>query len=376
MIDPPLNQPVLAVESQKNSLVSVDVARAFAAFSVFVYHYGIGHVAARVTHFQPLEWIALPGAVFAVPLFFAISGFCIHGAEWHRYLKSHNFDWRAYAVRRFRRIYPAYTFTLGLSFVLHALSSKEISGSDLLIHALLLQGFSSVYFNTINLVLWTISVECCFYLIYPFWLRLRITKGAGFAFAAGLAITIVSWIVTAVRYYPYSVAAQWFFLNTWVGWLAGALLAERLDQGRWLHEKCWWIVGAFVWIVGLLLLCNDAFLGRFLILQRPFVIMLSLWPLAALVAFEKWFKRKVEAGTLLVVAFAAIGLSSYSLYLLHVPLVEIRFLIEPLFHQGLIRLAFQITWFFVILALCWLSYRQIELRFMKTTRRAPVIQGP
>jgi peptidoglycan/LPS O-acetylase OafA/YrhL len=172
-------------ESGKNSLISIDLARAFAALSVFVYHYGIGHVLAERTGLKIVEGLAWPGAVFAVPLFFALSGFCIHGAEWHRFRRTGSVRFKEYFIRRARRIYPVYLLAIGISIAVNALAGKHDSGVDVLVHAFLLQGFSSTYFNTINLVLWTISIECCFYVICPLWLMLRIKRGLSLLPASG-----------------------------------------------------------------------------------------------------------------------------------------------------------------------------------------------
>lgn len=76
--------------------------------TVFFYHYSIGHVLAQVSGWKFLEYSAWPGAIFAVLLFFALSGFCIHGAEWHRFHRDGALRWKDYFVRRLRRIYPVY----------------------------------------------------------------------------------------------------------------------------------------------------------------------------------------------------------------------------------------------------------------------------
>jgi peptidoglycan/LPS O-acetylase OafA/YrhL len=60
------------------SFISIDIARAMAALGVFYYHQHIGSLLAK---YSGVEWLKLTdsfGASYAVPLFFLISGYCIH----------------------------------------------------------------------------------------------------------------------------------------------------------------------------------------------------------------------------------------------------------------------------------------------------------
>src|ERR1700677_1163673 len=155
----------------RQSLMSIDLARAIAALAVFVYHYGVGHVLATATGIEQFNWIAEPGARWAVPLFFAISGYCIHLSEWS-YLSQRQqtaIDLGRYATRRFWRIYPPYWFALLFSFAIATQAGETFSGRDLLVHLGMMQSLSSESFNTMNVVLWSVSVEEFLSLIYPAW---------------------------------------------------------------------------------------------------------------------------------------------------------------------------------------------------------------
>lgn len=203
----------------KDNLVSINIARGLAALSVFIYHYQVGAVLAKYTGINAFNWIGIPGANYGVTLFFVISGYCIHGSEWRRLQRNPGtpFSMSSYFERRIRRIYPVYLFALLLSFLINGMNSSWPSLSDLSVHMLLLHGFSSNYFNTINLVLWTISIEAFFYLIYPAWLKLRLRAGLGAAFISGTLLSIACCAFTAAFLYPYGLPARWFFLNTWGG---------------------------------------------------------------------------------------------------------------------------------------------------------------
>ena len=102
-------------------LASVDVLRGLAALGVAWYHsrvdlwVGFKAIQANPAEFtgfdRALSWFSLPISQMGsmVMLFFVLSGFCIHLPIAG---KGRMIDWRAYAVRRFFRIYPAYFATL------------------------------------------------------------------------------------------------------------------------------------------------------------------------------------------------------------------------------------------------------------------------
>jgi peptidoglycan/LPS O-acetylase OafA/YrhL len=359
--------------SSKDNLVSINVARGLAALSVFVYHYQVGAVLAKYTGINAFSWMALPGSNFGVTLFFVISGYCIHGSEWRRLQKGPGipFSLGGYFERRIRRIYPVYLFALLFSCVLRGFTSGWPAWSDFSAHALLLHGFSSSYFNSINLVLWTISIEAFFYIIYPGWLALRLRVGLGRALICGILISVASCVLTAALFYPYGLPARWFFLNTWGGWLVGALLAETIETKPDFYRSWrWWGTGAGLWILGLCAEAGDFYQGHWLLLKFPVRICLCAWPLSALVLHEHRLVsgRGIVGG--LVAGLSWIGLASYSLYLLHCPLTEVRTVLQQHVNFGWFKLPFQCGWFFVILGISRLSYRYLELKFMKPSQRA------
>ena len=364
----------------KSELVSINVARALAALSVFVYHYGVGLVLARYTGFSLFSWLAIPGALYGVPLFFVISGFCIHGSEWHRLNENVGvFDLRGYAERRFRRIYPVYLFALLFSCAVNGTNSNWPSSSDFWLHVFLLQGFSSEFFNSINLVLWTISIEVFFYIVYPLWLNLRLKVGLIWAFLMGASLSIMSCALTAAYWYPYGYPARWFFLNTWGGWLVGALLAETIVKNPEVFRTWkWWAIGAVVWTIWL---WAEPGLdeGRSQILIFPGRIFISVWPLSALVLGERTLVEAQGISRLVVRGLSLIGLFSYSLYLLHEPAISIRIQLENVVDLGRMKSIFDIAYFFVVLGVCWLSYRLNELRFISrkkgTIADKPLVQA-
>jgi peptidoglycan/LPS O-acetylase OafA/YrhL len=333
------------------NMICINVARGLAALSVFVYHYGVGPVLAKYSGIAQFNWISVPGAIYGVALFFVISGFCIHGSEWRRLQKSNRtLNICQYFKRRVRRIYPLYVVALLLSCLLNWMQAKPPGIADFFSHLFLLHGFSGEYFNTINLVLWTISIEACFYLIYPAWLILRLRVGLSKALIYGSLASAASCLFTAVYLYPYGLPSRWFFLNVWGGWLVGAWMAELFEQKPEIFRKWqWWSAGSVLWIIGLSAEAASLYEGRWLILAFPVRIYLCAWPLSALVLNETRLAEYQGFTRWCVRQLAWVGLAGYSLYILHGPLTEVRTLIQNKLDFGSFKLIFQIGWFFGIL---------------------------
>lgn len=349
-------------------LLSVDLLRAAAALSVFVYHYGVGRVLAERTGIAAFGWLGWAGATVAVPLFFVLSGFCIHGAERRQLQRSSGLDTAQYLQRRFWRIYPVYVAALVFSIAVNAAAGQSTTGGDFWTHLLMLHGFSAAFFSSINIVLWTIAVECCLYVIYPFWFAFRGAYGLVAASALGFGVSAVSCAVTAWVAYPYSLPARWFFLNSWAPWIGGAALVEwrsREDRGpaRW-----WWAAGIAAWTGMFVLRALGAFDGRWTILEFPLWGIVCVWPVHAAVAMESSFRRAPAVLRPAITLAATIGAASYSLYLLHVPLETLRNVVTGSIPAGAGRTVFAALWFLVTLAAAWVSYRLIERPFMN--RRA------
>jgi peptidoglycan/LPS O-acetylase OafA/YrhL len=170
----------MRVKELNFNFISIDILRGFAASMVFFYHYGLGKVLAEKTDINLFKVIDLIGSTYAVPLFFLISGFCIHLSQLkqNHYKNSEQLNSLTYFKRRFWRIYPIYFIVLLFSCTVMAMQGDKIKTEDFFVHLFVLQGFSVTYFNSINLVLWTITIEICFYILYPLWYYIR-TKGGG-----------------------------------------------------------------------------------------------------------------------------------------------------------------------------------------------------
>ena len=107
--------------ANRPKLPGLDVLRGFAALGVAWFHSRVDlWVGFKAIHADPASYSTFDWALsyFSLPvsqmggvvmLFFVLSGFCIHLPIAS---KNRSPNWRAYAVRRFLRIYPAYLIVL------------------------------------------------------------------------------------------------------------------------------------------------------------------------------------------------------------------------------------------------------------------------
>jgi len=309
----------------------VNQLRGIAALAVVICHASVSaYDTAPNLDGGPWPWLAftLGFGYLGVPLFFVISGFCIHLSH-ARALASGELvpapAWRRFFARRFWRLYPPYLAAMGFALVLLSLVNARppVSWLTLAAQALLVHTFHPASFDGINPPAWSLAVEAQLYLAYPlvFWLMVR--RGTLRTLAVVLGVTMLYRLgVTVVPLAAFGGLAWEFFLARWFEWVLGAVIAE-------------WAVGRFP-------------LPR--VVFRPETAALALG-LAVLFEWQTWryglYSLKeplygIAFALLLCVALrrervgrasavgrylAALGLSSYSLYLLHRP---IQLAVEPL----------------------------------------------
>lgn len=145
----------------------IDGLRAVAALSVFAYHawlYLPGH-AGRDT---PWGRVLLMGA-HGVDLFFVISGFCLAYPYLARLRRdgTYRFDGPSYAARRFLRILPPYYAAIVLLAIAYPLLGVHSSG---LAPAALAEQFLFLdrHQSFLTPVFWTLAVEFRWYFAFPF----------------------------------------------------------------------------------------------------------------------------------------------------------------------------------------------------------------
>ncbi|MGH7991096.1 MAG: acyltransferase family protein, partial [Limisphaerales bacterium] len=101
-----------------------------------------------------------------VPIFFAISGFCIHLSFYRQGQK-----WGSFFLRRFFRLYPAYMAAVLLFALLFTHSAGEF-WRQFSSHALFSFIYNQATYHGLNGSFWSVAVEVQLYLIYPLLLAL------------------------------------------------------------------------------------------------------------------------------------------------------------------------------------------------------------
>lgn len=162
---------------------SLTAVRGIAAFWVFVYHAWVAAgpqllvvtIASLAIDLTPLASCGWAG----VDIFYVLSGFLLWGLfdDWAAGRKDHLPLYR-YAERRALRILPPYYGQLVLLALLGFATNlvTRPTPPDILWHLTVLHGWSWTYWQTLNGVWWTLSVEMQFYVTLPFlaWLVRRI----------------------------------------------------------------------------------------------------------------------------------------------------------------------------------------------------------
>jgi len=354
----------MSVKSGSQKIIAIDILRCVAAMSVFYYHNHSGGTLAKYTGLSIFKLTDVLGAMYAVPLFFLISGYCIHVSN-IKYIKAKtSLPLKEYYKRRFLRIYPPYFVALLLALSVNYLTvpNYKASGSDLLVHLFSLQGFTTPYFNSINIVLWTISTELAFYAIYPLFYYIRFKYTLNYALIFTLAVSGLS--VAYFTIYGFTLPQRFFVFNLWFAWCCGAFLADKKalnadDLKQPVYKFLY--LGIFIACICLNFIPNN--LG---IIYDQSKILFWTAPMLFILSREDWLRERKNSWVIKIAA--AIGLSSYSLYLMHEPLIALKnFLVHKYFP----------TWFqpvgvvvgiFIIPVITWYSYYYIEKPFIPKKR--------
>ena len=265
----------------------------------------------------------------AVMLFFVISGFCIHGALTSRPLDVSG-NLRTYAVRRAIRILPpywmalAFTGVVGLSMAGLSLTAADegLTWATLLGNLLFLQTSAAARGNWFvpfggNGPLWSISYEVFYYLLFPALLILearwktRRTARSGFKPASlETAMMLSAGAILANAAAPNPLFS---FIGLYAVWRAGAA-AHECTQAPELRNRA-------LMVIFLTAACLLA--GQFVAPSATAVVLLRGLVIAFVwIAVQNvLFSHMNPVAEPILRGFARIGWISYSLYLVHFPIL-------------------------------------------------------
>jgi peptidoglycan/LPS O-acetylase OafA/YrhL len=322
------------------------------------FHQSMGHalnlnaLAAYLTF--PIAW----GSA-GVPIFFVISGYCIHrgGALRLAANPAYRLDTGNFWLRRFARIYPVLLAALVLTFALDWFSLqlppvnhkiREIGLQAFLVNLLSLQGVAGKTFGS-NGALWTLSLEVQFYAIYPllFALRRRIGMTSVLALVA---------LVNVLSAYVLERHDIQFFTSYWFSWMLGAWIADARARRAPQASSSMWLYALAAGFVALG--CAAFHFGQYGAFQ--------LWAIGFAFYLYKALERGnadrgPAFGTRLLGRF---GDFSFSLYLIHLPIFV---LLSSLLFRSSLQMSIWPSFGYMLVAVpvAYVFYRLVELPAMK-----------
>jgi peptidoglycan/LPS O-acetylase OafA/YrhL len=370
-------RPARPLESAAGALAGehlIEALRGFAALLVAYFHCRqvtwVGMEAFHASHASLANpgtiaaWLTLPVAwgSAGVPIFFVISGYCIHRSGATRLLANPGFrlDARQFWLRRFVRIYPVLLAALLLTFAADSISLTllpvshkilDIGPRAFLVNLFSLQGVAGKTYGS-NGALWTLSIEVQFYLLYPLVFALRRRFGLP-AVIAGIAVINV---VSAFTLQRHDIIV---FTSYWFSWILGAWIAEARLQGSRGFPFAWPAAAVFA-VAG----CAAFHFGQYGAFQ--------LWACAFACYLVKALSRPVgsprNGGGVFVSVLSKIGDFSYSLYLIHLPLFV---LLGSLLYRSALQSSIWPSFGFTlaVLPVAWVFYCLVERPALRAAGR-------
>ncbi len=266
----------------------------------------------------------------AVAAFIVLSGFCLqlsllNGKDGRIH------DLKRFYQRRAWRILPAYYACLALSVGVCIWVTQyqtglpfsqyvPVTAQNLLAHVMMVHNLSPDWMYKINGVLWSIAIEAQLYVVFPFlvWLLFRAGRvgliGAGSIFA----LMVLVLFPVSLKLYP------WYVPLFCVG-MAAAHFAYRPNLRVGIQPR---LASVMFWLslLGMLLtvgqksnIASDLFIG------------VAISCLVYLGAIAPWLRLPGAFGWRPLIK---LGAFSYSLYLMHHPILQILFVFKPDWIRG------------------------------------------
>jgi peptidoglycan/LPS O-acetylase OafA/YrhL len=176
---------------EETRLAALDGLRGVAVLLVLWYH--VWEISWLPAPLQALQFLPETGFV-GVHLFFFLSGFVIAYPFVRAQLRAGAApSWRHFAWRRFIKIVPSYLLSIAVAYAI-GYAARQVPAATpqaLVEHLLFVQTWFPSSYGAINGVLWTLSVEVEFYLLFPvvWWCFSR----APWLTAAAMAAISLTW---------------------------------------------------------------------------------------------------------------------------------------------------------------------------------------
>jgi peptidoglycan/LPS O-acetylase OafA/YrhL len=306
--------------------------------------------------------IPLPFLRPFVMLFFIISGFCIH----YPYANGGRpLELEPYTIRRFFRIYPPYVvavlFTAWVQWLRpEYFTASAAGGINKVVESIFMVQNYGPHAGQMaaNPSLWSLPIEAELYIVYPlvYWILMRFGIRTLLGWVGCVSFVSLGFLVITNWNNPEKfLGSVGNFAPYWIIWVSGALLAEWVKRERLPKWQPWfWGIMALTFSVAMVTTLLKAYIGLQEMVWSGFFFMVVLWGLSQT---SQLTFLKHRLGRLCI----ALGLISYSLYLIHYPFFKLcgaywvsRFGAKP--SNFLVPLAFTL----LAIALAKVFYHLIE----------------
>ncbi|HMQ49681.1 MAG TPA: acyltransferase [Saprospiraceae bacterium] len=281
---------------------------------------------------QPLEddfsvYLSSRGTI-GVFIFFAISGFILALPFAQHHLEgSSKPRLKTYLLRRLTRLEPPYILWMSCFFVILLMKGGWTFG-HLLPHYLAsivyLHNLTFLDYSAINPVAWSLEIEVQFYLLAPLltaiFFRQKNKQKRRILLIGSIFLLLLLQNLLAWHQIPYKFTLLWHLHHFLVGFLVADFY---LTDWKNSEKKAWWLLDV-VAVLAFFTLCftwSDDFWKRLIFTG------------ALLILFVAGFRGKFFPLLLKNAWIAAIGGMCYTIYLIHLPLME-----------GLIQVSHHLVW--------------------------------
>lgn len=377
---------------QRPKFVFLDGLRGLSALFVAMYHCqlftGPGFTRGQLPKFaQPISAFLGLGH-FSVAVFIVLSGFSLTIPIALTGSQTFSSGFRVYIQRRARRILGPYYFALVIFIVLifavpilqmqsgTAWDSKiPLTGGAIISHLLLIHNFSSAWILKINGPMWSVATEWQIYFFFPLllfiWRKMNLFVSVGASFAISILLVVV--------FRPLMEAHPWYLGLFALGMAGAALMFDPFFQSSrikaFLSSKAFFNSASLVFVLGMTVLVfrdpnqilSETFVGVYIsiLLMRMSLLELDNVPSAG----KPFILRALQS------RFAVfLGLFSYSIYLIHSPVLGLINLLTLGIPMNIaVRALFMMTLALpAAVAISYLFYILVEKKFALSRKKVIV----
>jgi peptidoglycan/LPS O-acetylase OafA/YrhL len=366
----------------------IDGLRGLAIAMVLVYHCWVHTIRAPIRvplgRWQLDATAPLHYGYLGVHLFLLLSGFCLTYPLAREGAQGMRLELRRFLRRRAWRILPPYYAALAALSLLPSLERSiraalglppagvpEVTAGQVVSHVLMVHNFSLAWMGAINASFWSLALEWQLYLVFPLLVWGFARWGPGRTLAVVLALTLAyrTWVYFTQNVgrlevgYLYAYALPGRLFEFVLGMMAAVALAPRSRQtltepaGRTVRRYAGGAVS--LGLLGLVVAHR----------WQPFGPVIDvIWGLAFYCLLMYAGGRSATGGGWLDSRpLVGLGLISYSVYLIHEPLIRRSYaaLQSLSLPPTAALLLFELVGAPLLVALGWLFFRVVESRFLR-----------